>query len=116
MELPDGITTWVPGTNLYECVRLALREYCGTYPQESVKWAHMIKTNKEGFHKKNGMSKDGTLRYKLEVPQKLNRILIRMTHSDWVHDNQIIDTIYKVAPGLDPTSKNKSFVSMGDIT
>lgn len=105
MEIPNGIQTWVPGTNLEACLELAFREWHKNFPRE-VKgyWLHLQET-KQGFFQPNGMSKDGHMRYSLEVPPKLGNIISRMTHKDWVHDKQIRDAIIHKAPDFDPTEK-----------
>lgn len=111
--MPEGLTTWVPGNNLEECIRLAWGEYVKEHPEDVKAWFKHIKLIEDGFFKKNGMSKDGNVRFKLEVPQKFANIIQRVTHPDWVHDKQIHKAIVRHLSKFDPTQRSESFVDLG---
>ena len=113
MEIPDGLQVWVPGTNLEECIRIAWGEYVKKFPKDLKNWFKHINIVKEGFFKQNGMSKNGDMRFKLEVPQKFATIIARMTHKDWVHDKQIHKAIVRHLSKFDPTERSESFVDFG---
>jgi len=113
MELPDGVQTFVPGANLEACIDLAFREWFFKHKDEVKGYFIHLKEQKDGFFNPNGMSVNGDLRHKLEIPVKLANIIQRLTHSDWVHDEQVHKAILRVAPKFAPTERNESFVDLG---
>ena len=113
MDIPNGITTWVPGANLEACIDLAFREWFCNHKAEVKGYFVYLQEKKGSFFQTNGMSVNGDMRHKLEVPGKLGTIIGRMTHNDWVHDTQIHKAILRVADKFAPTEKSESFVDFG---
>lgn len=113
MEIPDGIQTWVPGTNLAACIDLAFREWFYEHKEEVKAYFIHLRNKKKEFFNPNGMSVNGDLRYKLEIPVKLGAIIGRLTHNDWVHDDQIHKAILREASKFDPTEKTEKFIDFG---
>ncbi len=105
--LPDGVQTWVPGTDTENCIKMALREGAHDYPQEATAMVNYIKNRKANLHHASGMSQDGSMRIKVEIPAKLAFIIQRMTHKDWLHDQKILKILCREAPGLVPAESVK---------
>ena len=113
MEMPNGVQTWVPGRNLEACIDMAFREWFCNHKDEVKGYFIHLRDQKKSFFDPSGMSKAGDMRYKLEIPGKLGTIIGRMTHKDWVHDQQIHKAILREASKFNPTEKKESFVDFG---
>jgi len=113
MDLPDGVQTFVPGANLEACIDLAFREWFCNHKDEVKGYFIHLKQQKDGFFKPNGMSSQGDMRYKLEIPGQLAKIITRLTHKDWMQDTQIHKAILREAAKFDPTEKSESFIDFG---
>lgn len=100
---PVGVTVYVKGENINECVRLAVREWAAECPDEvRIHKKHMDQL-KASLYNSNGMSmspdgKKGNLMFQAEIPVSLGNRIQRMTHKDWLKDNQIMRALALECP------------------
>ncbi len=101
-EVPTGVTTWVPGTNLKECLRVAIDMWIEENHLEVVAFLRQMKEKRDMLNKNNGMSRQGHMKEYLEVPAKMGLLIGQMTHKDWMLDRQITDAVKRLIPDLSP--------------
>lgn len=115
-EVPRGVTTWVPGTNLKACLKMAIDMWVEENHLEVVTFIRQIKDKKDNLNKNNGMFRQGNMKEYLEVPVKMGLLIGRMTHKDWMLDREITDAVKKLMPDLSPyKGKDTSRVTMKKV-
>lgn len=93
MDMPVGVTVWVPNTDLDLCLETAIKMWLREEPREARCFTMQQKEKRDSRHRDNGMSKEGNWKEYLEIPITLHKRVMKMTHKDYMLDRKITDRL-----------------------